>query len=175
MRHPVRVVVAIVLGYALAGALCGLGWWLWWKPAPAGVVFEHHPFFMPDEEFRSTGLYVAVAAPVGLVLGSVGTWCLRRTPLLAVLALVAGAVAGGAAMLATGWQLGPESALAFARHARDGAAAHAALRVPPSAAWCAMPVATVIGCLGVLLSIDPHAGPRAAHRRAAGENLHDPS
>lgn len=166
MKRPIRLVLAVVLGYAVLGALCGLGWWLWWRPAPVGVVFEQHPFFLPDEEFRSTGLYVAIAAPVGLVLGGVGSWLLRRTPLLAVLALVGGAVAGGAAMLVTGWLLGPESALALARHAKDGTDVHAALRAQPGAAWCAMPAATALGCLGVLLSTDVHTRGEIAHDRS---------
>jgi membrane protein DedA with SNARE-associated domain len=155
--------LGIVVAFAVIGVAAGVGWWLWWRPAPHGVVYEHHPFFLPDEEFRSTGTYVAIAAPVGLVLGVVGTWRLRRDPLMTVLSLVAGAVAGGAAMVLTGWLLGPESALALARHAKDGATAHAALRVQPGAAWCVMPVATAIGCLGVLLSTDTHRPREMAH------------
>lgn len=147
----------MVVGCALVGVACGVGWWLWWKPSPAGVVFEHHPFFQPDEEFRSTGLYVAIAAPVGLLLGVLTSVLLRRDPLVALVLAVVGATAGGAVMLLTGWLLGPESALALARHARDGAVAHAALRVQPGVAWCAMPIATALGCLGVLLAVDPRA------------------
>ena len=156
LKRSIRLVLAVVLGYAVLGALCGLGWWLWWRPAPVGVVFEQHPFFLPDEEFRSTGLYVAIAAPVGLLLGGVGAWRLRRDPVLGVLALVAGACAGAGAMLLVGWLLGPDSALAFARDATDGAKVHAALRAQPGPAWCVMPVATAIACLGVLLSTDLH-------------------
>ncbi len=158
MKRSIRLALAVVLGYAVVGALCGLGWWLWWKPAPVGVVFEHHPFFLPDEEFRSTGMYAAIAAPVGLLLGGLGAWRFRREPLLGVLALVAGACVGAAAMLLVGWFLGPESALAFARDAEDGAKVHAALRAQPGPAWCVMPVATALACLGVLLSTDVHAG-----------------
>jgi hypothetical protein len=157
VKRPVLLVTALLVACAVLGALCGVAWWLWWKPAPLGIVFERHPFFLPDEEFRSTGTYVAIAAPVGLLLGGLGTWRLRHRPLFGVLALVAGAVVGGAAMLLTGWLLGPESALALAREARDGAVAHAALRVQPGVAWFVMPVATACGCLAVLLSVEPHA------------------
>lgn len=152
--------------FAVVGVLAGVGWWLWWRPAPKGVVFQHHPFFLPDEEFRSTGTYVAITAPLGLLLGALGTWRLRRDPLLPVVGLVLGAVAGGATMALTGWLLGPESALALARHAKDGATAHATLRVQPGAPWLAMPVATAIGCLGVLLSIDTHRPDEKAHDRS---------
>lgn len=153
----------MVLGFALIGAVAGVAWWAWWKPAPLGVVLERHPFFLPDEEFRSTGTYVALAAPIGLVAGAIGSWRMQRDPLVTVVALVLGAVAGGAAMLLTGWLLGPGSALEFARTARDGAVAHAALRVEPGAAWLAMPLATALGCLGFLLSQDQdrHAGESA--------------
>lgn len=144
----------MVLGFVVIGALAGLGWWAWWKPAPLGVVIQHHPFFLPDEEFRSTGSYVVIAAPLGLLLGVLGSWRLRRDPLLTVVVLTLGAVAGGAAMLLTGWVLGPGSALDFAATARDGAVAHAPLRVQPGAAWLAMPLATAFGCLGFLLSQD---------------------
>lgn len=157
LKRPVGLVIAVVAGCAVLGALCGLGWWLWWRPAPRGIVFEGHPFFLPDEEFRSTGTYVAIAVPVGLLLGGLGCWRLRHRPLFGVLALLAGAVAGGAVMLLTGWLLGPESALALAREAEDGAVVHAALRVQPGVAWFAMPVATALGCLGVLLCVEPHA------------------
>ncbi|GGO87066.1 hypothetical protein GCM10011584_10790 [Nocardioides phosphati] len=166
MKRPALLAAAVVIGCALLGALCGVGWWLWWKPAPSGVVYQHHAFFMPDEEFRATGLYVAIAAPVGLLLGVLGTWRLRRDPLLAVLVLVAGAVAGGAVMLLAGRLLEPASALALARHAKDGAAIHASLRVDFGPAWCAMPFAAVVGCLGVLLSIDPHAAREMASQRS---------
>ena len=105
---------------------------------------------------------MAIAAPVGLVVGALGSWRMQRDPLVTVVALVLGAVVGGAAMLATGWLLGPGSALEFARTARDGAVVPASLRVQPGAAWLAMPLATALGCLGFLLSQDQerHVVPR---------------
>ncbi|MDO7869360.1 hypothetical protein [Nocardioides jiangxiensis] len=154
----------VVVIVAALGAVAGVAWWAWWKPAPVGQVYAHHPFFLPDEEFRSTGLYVGIATAVGLVTGVVGSVLLRRSPLFSVVSLVLGAVAGAAAMILTGWLLGPESAVALARHAKDGASVHAALRVQPGAAWCAMPFATAVGCLGVLLSHD-----RGEH---GGQSLH---
>lgn len=144
----------MVLAFAVVGALAGLAWWAWWKPAPLGEVIQHHPFFLPDEEFRSTGTYVAIAAPLGLVLGVLGSWRLRRDPLLMVIGVVLGGVAGGAAMLLTGWLLGPGSALDFASTARDGAVVRASLRVQPGAAWAVMPLTTAFGCLGFLLAQD---------------------
>jgi hypothetical protein len=69
-------------------------------------------------------------------------------------------------MLLTGWLLGPDSAVALARHAKDGATAHAALRVQPGAAWLVMPVATALGCLGVLLSTDVHRPHEMAPERS---------
>ena len=163
-KRAVALGILTVLACAAVGAVAGVGWWAWWKPAPVGQVYAHHPFFPPDAEFRSTGLYVAIASAVGLVVGVVGSVLLRRQPLVGVVSLVLGALAGSAAMLLTGWLLGPESALALARHAKDGVEVHASLRVQPGAAWCAMPFATAVGCLGVLLSQE--------HGDDGGQRLH---
>jgi hypothetical protein len=144
----------VILGGALLGALAGVGWWAWWRPAPPGVVGGHHPYFLPDAEFRSTGLYVVIAAPLGLVMGLVGMWLLRRDRLLAVVIVLLAATVGGFAMLLTGGLLGPVDPLSIADTAKDGTLVHAALRVQPGAAWATMPFTAACACLAMLLLSD---------------------
>jgi hypothetical protein len=149
------VALAVVLAFALVGVAAGFGWHAWWAPAPKAVVYRREPYFMPDGEFRSTGMYVAIAVPAGLALGILVTWWRRRDPLVAVLAALAGSVAAGAIMLGMGLLLGPGDPTVAARHTAEMATVPGMLRAQPGAAWCAFPFGTMLGALIVLLLVAP--------------------
>lgn len=138
--------------FLVAGVLGAVAWHAWWAPAPEGFVFEGAPYFGPDEEFRSTGTYVAVAAPMGLVLGVVLAWVLDRDERVTVAALVVGSVLASVVMMVIGHLLGPESASSVARGLADFEPVDADLRVQPGAAWLALPVSTLVGAVVVLLA-----------------------
>ncbi len=115
----IRDVLVVVVAFVIAGALGG---WLWhhlWAPAPEGVVVEHVAHFDDDADFRGTGLYLPIAAGIGLLLGLVITWVFERDEVVTLLAVAVGSLLGGLVMLWVGHTLGPESASEFAEGAKD--------------------------------------------------------
>ena len=150
-RAPYLVLAAFVL----AGLLAGVAWHAWWSPAPIGQVFGHYPYFEPDAEFRSTGMYVALAAPTGLVLGALLTWRLPGDPVVTVVSIVLSSVVAGALMLLLGRLLGPQDAITAARTLADGAEIRASLRVQAGAPWCAFPAGALVGVVAVLVGLVP--------------------
>lgn len=148
-------VLAVLLAFGLVGAAAGVSWHSLWAPAPKAVVFKKDPYFMPDGEFRSTGMYVVIAAPLGLVLGLILTWWSRRDPLAMVLAVLAGSVVAGAVMIGVGLLLSPADPQGAARHAAELTTVPGMLRVQPGAAWCALPFGAMLGALIVLLTTSP--------------------
>jgi len=151
VRATVREVALVIGVFALAGVLCALLWHFWWSPAPTGVTYQHDPYFGPDEEFRSTGMYVAIAAPVGALLGVVLTWLLDRDEVVTLVSLVVGGALAAGLMAAVGHALGPESASAVARRTADFQEVKAELRVQPVAPLLTFPVSALVGSLVVLL------------------------
>lgn len=154
-RRRVIDVLAVVFGFALVGVAAGVGWHAWWAPAPEAVVFKKDPYFMPDGEFRSTATYVAIALPVGLVLGLGLTWWRRHEPLTMVLALLLGSIVAGAVMLLVGGLVGPDDPQVAAQHLADMATVPGSLRVQPGAAWCVFPFGAMLGALVILLTTSP--------------------
>lgn len=150
-----RAPYVVLAAFVLAGLLGGVVWHAWWSPAPVGQVFGQYPYFEPDAEFRSTGMYVALAAPMGVVLGALLTWRLPRAPVVTVLSIVLSSVVAGALMLLIGQLLGPADAITAARTMADGAEIRASLRVQPGAPWCAFPAGAVVGVVAVLLGLVP--------------------
>lgn len=140
--------------FAVAGVACAFLWHWVWTPAPVGFAYQHQAYFGPDEEFRSTGLYVACAAAVGVVLGVVCTWFLDRDEVVTLVSVVLGAVLAAALMAVIGHALGPESASAVARRTADFEDVTADLRVQPGAPWLAFPVAALVGSVTVLLGFN---------------------
>lgn len=141
----------VLVCFAVAGVACAFLWHWWWAPAPEGVAVAQRPFFRPDDEFRSTGTYVAVAAPAGILLGVLLTWLLRSDPLAVLVAVALGSVGAGALMLVVGQALGPESSDNAARALEDFATVRASMDVEPGAAWLSFPLGAVVGAFFVLL------------------------
>lgn len=148
LRDPLIIIAA----FAVAGVLCGLAWFAWWRPAPTGVVWQDYAWFDPDDEFRSTGMYAVISVPVGVLLGALSTWLLSRDARVTVVAILLGSALAACLMALTGQLLGPESALGVARSAADGAEVEADLRVGALSAWLCFPLGALLGSLVALLS-----------------------
>lgn len=152
VRSAARDVAVVLAVSVLVGVALALLWHWWWAPAPEGFVYQRAPFFGPDEEFRSTGTYVALAAPAGVLLGSVVTWLRDSDEVVTLVAVLVGSLLAGGVMLAVGHALGPDTATTVAAGLADGAAVDADLRVQPGPAWLAFPVGALVGCTVVLLT-----------------------
>jgi hypothetical protein len=147
-----RDVAVVLVAFAVAGAIGAFVWHWWWTPAPTGFVYEKHAYFGPDQEFRSTGTYVAVSAALGFLLGLVLTYLLDRDEVRTLVTLVVGGVLAAAVMAVAGHLLGPESAAQVARGAADGDTVTADLRVQPGAAYASFALSALVGSLVVLLT-----------------------
>jgi hypothetical protein len=148
----VRAVVLVLAAFVVAGLAGAFLWFWWWSPPPVGVVFEGRAYFRPDEEFRSTGMFVAIAVAIGLVLSMVLTLLLDRDEVVTLVSVLVGACLATAVLLGVGHLLGPGSAEEAARQAEDLEEVQADLRAQPGAPWLAMPAAALVGSVTILLS-----------------------
>ena len=140
-----------VATFAAVGALCGLLWFHLWQ-VPPGVVSDGEWF--TDEtglrgDFAGTGLYVAIAALAGLVLGALAAWFLDRAELVTLVAVAAGSVLAAYLMLRVGYHLSPPDPQVVARTAEDGARVDGALRVHQWPPRLAFPFGALVGLVAV--------------------------
>ena len=115
-------VVAVLALFAVAGAGCGWLWFHVWNQ-PTGTVVDH--VWYSDEEglrdvFDSTAWYVLFAAAGGVVVGGLATLFGRRSPIVTLVAVLAGSALAAWLMLRTGLALGPEDPQVLAKTAADG-------------------------------------------------------
>lgn len=137
----VQAVIGVLL-LAGAGAVAGVVWeWLW--TAPVGIVVDHR--WMAEDEaglraqFSGTGWFVIIATVTGLLAGGVVSLFLDRVPLLTLLAVVVGSVAGTWIMLQVGAALGPPDPARLAQTAEDGTRLPGRLEVSRRTPWISMP------------------------------------
>jgi hypothetical protein len=117
-------VTATLLGFAVAGALCGVLWEWLWNPAQ-GVVVKHvwYPVSWDraqPADFSGTGWYVAIGLVVGLLLGALAAWRLDRWPIGTLVAVVVGGLVAAYLMRDIGYQLSPQDPALLAQDAADG-------------------------------------------------------
>lgn len=151
------VLVSFLVGGAAAGAL----WERLWH-APAGLVYEGRWFLEPagpDVSFEGIALFVAIAFPLGLVLGALAGLWRGHEAAMVVTVLVAACLATGA-MYAVGSMLGPGDPQALAAGRPDytpldgglGLTAPDHGRVPwHSSALVALPAGAMAGLVGTYL------------------------
>jgi hypothetical protein len=131
------VVVAV---FAVVSALCGLLWYRLWD-VPHGVVSGHEWFTSETglrADFAGTGLYVAIAALAGVVLGALAAWLCDRSELVTLAAVLLGSVLAAYVMLRVGYHLSPPDPDHLALTAKDGTKLDGAMRVnswPPRGAF----------------------------------------
>ncbi|WP_110205155.1 hypothetical protein [Nocardioides daejeonensis] len=188
-RPAVLRQVAITLGaFLLVGVAAAFLWYWWWSPAPATNAYlldGGKPFFEPDQQFRSTGLYLAVAVPVGLVLGAVFMWVYDHDELVTLGLVVVGALAAGLLMVAVGSWLGPDAPQSIDVNAdySDGfPTVEAALTASRVAWFLGFPGGALVGSVLVLVGFPgdgavPRRDPAAVDVPPAGQGevAHSPS
>lgn len=149
--------------FVVAGAAAGALWERLWD-APAGLVYEGRWFLEPagpDVSFEGIALFVAIAFPLGLVLGALAGLWRGHEAAMVVMVLVAACLATGA-MYAVGSMLGPGDPQALAAGRPDytpldgglGLTAPDQGRVPwHSTALVAMPAGAMAGLVVTYLLV----------------------
>ncbi|QBX54020.1 hypothetical protein EXE58_00010 [Nocardioides seonyuensis] len=98
----------VVVGFVACGALAGVIWNAWWEP-PSGVAYQGMWLLDPagpDVALSGTALYVALAFPVGLVLGVVVS-AVPRHEVATLVGVVVGSALAAWVMYSIGHLLGP--------------------------------------------------------------------
>jgi hypothetical protein len=162
--------VQLVLGVALLaglGALAGVVWDWVWSPA-VGVVVDHRWVAQNEAglrgQFSSTGWFVVVASVAGLLGGVVVALLWDRVPLLTLVAVVMGSVAGTWLMLQVGAALGPSDPEQLALTAKNGTHLRAQLEVSGHSPWIALPVGALLGLLLVFFGSSAGSRRTSANR-----------
>lgn len=157
---PWRRAVLLLALFCACGAMAGVLWESVWEP-PAGVALAGEWYFNPagpDTAFSATALYVAIAMPVGTLLG-LAIGLMNRRELQTVLVVLVASSLAGIVMCTVGSSLGPADPRALAREAEDYASVPAALELNPekgepawaSTALVAMPAGAMAGLSAMLL------------------------
>lgn len=131
------VLVTSIVGGVAAG-------WIWervWSP-PSGIAYQGRWALDgtgAQHAFDGTGWYVVIGALLGIVLGLIGAFWLRRTPLLGLAVSLVGAALAAVVMWQTGHLLGPPDPHDLARSAADLTPVEGDLRVQGWSAFLAAP------------------------------------
>jgi hypothetical protein len=170
---PLVRVVAVLALFLAAGGAAGVLWERLWH-APAGVTY-HGRWYLepagPDVSFEGIALFVAIAFPLGLVLGVLsGLW--REHEVATVVTVLVAATLAAVVMYAVGNALGPADPQALAAGQPDytplsgglGLTAPDPGRTPwHSTALVALPAGAMTGLVGMFL-----LGSRGLPRRPRG-------
>lgn len=152
-----RDVAILVVGFAVAGALCGLIWWWWWTP-PSGVIL-HHTWY-PDAEgmddtFSGTALFTLIGLVAGLVLGALSAWFFDRVELGTLVVVALSSALAGGVMYAVGTALAPPDPDVAARTAKDYTEVRGTLTVAGKGAFTAFPGGALLGLAAVYIGLTP--------------------
>jgi hypothetical protein len=117
---PWRLVLGVLLAYAVLGAVAGVVWETVWTPP--GQVVDHHQVLFDSyaslrRVFTGTGLYALVGAVASAALALVVCVVTRGRELLVLLLVVVGSVIAAALMWRVGTLLGPSDPASVAAHA----------------------------------------------------------
>ncbi len=162
-----RQIATVAVAFVVSGVLAGVAWYFWWSPAPttnAYLINGGRPFFEHDVEFQGTGLYLSLAVPIGLLLGSLFARLFDHDEVLTLAAVVVAAVLGGLLMAWIGHLLGPDAPAAIdvtADHPDGFPEVSLDLSAEPLAWFIGMPGGALVGCVLVYLF---SAGSKAAPR-----------
>jgi hypothetical protein len=149
---------AIIVGVLLVlGVLAGL---LWPHLVDPVQVFRSQGGIVSDEvalahQFDDDGWYAVLAAVAGAVAGGVLTLWRSRDPVATVLLLVLGAGAAAWGMAQVGTAVGPPDPATVLADAAPGATAVAQVEVHAAAAYFVWPIAVLFGAVVVLWTRRP--------------------
>lgn len=154
-RFPVLLLVALLVGSAVAGVL----WWVLWTP-PTGQAYQGRFLYDDSEQlgdvFGGTGLFVLVAAGLGVLVGATAGSLVRRDELAVVATVLVGAALGTVVMVAVGHLLGPPDPDVLARTAPDRTPLQGDLWPQGWSPWLAMPTGALTGLVVTLLALARH-------------------
>ena len=151
--RPLYADAAVVLGVLLLlGVLAGLLWPQLVDPvlyvrAPDGVAADEVQL---AEQFDDDGWYAVLAAVAGAVAGGALTLWRDRDPVATVVLLLLGACLAAGVMDLVGEVVGPPPAEVALADAPEGTTAPDAVEVRAVAAYCVWPIATLFGAVVVL-------------------------
>lgn len=152
---PVRTALAILLAYAVVGALAGVVWeWVW---SPPGQVIEKHQVFYDSyaslrRVFDGTGLYVLVGAVASALLALVISLLTRGRELLVLALVVIGSALAAALMWRVGTLLGPADPATLAAHTTARTEVSGQLTVQGKSPYVIWPFMSLIVLSGVFFA-----------------------
>ncbi|WP_235735392.1 hypothetical protein [Nocardioides alcanivorans] len=161
-----RQAAVTLAAFVVAGVVAAGCWFWWWSPAPEThtyLIDGGRPFFEPDQQFRSTGLYLAVAVPLGLVLGAIFLWIHDHDELVTLGLVVGSAIVAGLVMVGVGALIGPgePAPIDLTADYPDGyPSVQAALRASPVAWFLGFPGGALVGSVLVLVGFPGDAAVR---------------
>ncbi|WGX94642.1 hypothetical protein [Nocardioides sp. L-11A] len=168
------VAVPVVLG-ALLGAAGGWLWWTWWGPAtpgkiydtPAGKAWYPEPFDPGiARDFSGTATYVVIAFALAVLLGLVGGWIARHSPVAGVLAVLVGAGLAALAMALLGESFSPPDPASLVASHQAGDVLPGHLHVAGWTPYLAWPVGAMLAYLVLMVSLPAGAAPGPANDRS---------
>jgi hypothetical protein len=141
-----RTALAILLAYAVLGAVAGVVWETVWTP-PGQIIVHHHVLFDSYESLRrvfsGTGLYALVAAVTSALVALVVSLMTRGRELLVLLLVVIGSALAAAVMWRVGTLLGPDDAASIAAHTTGRRSVPGALTVSGKSPYAVWPMASL--------------------------------
>jgi hypothetical protein len=146
-------VVAGLLMFALAGAVCGVVWEMAWT-APAGVAYQGRWALDGNglpHDFSGTGLYALIAAIAGLLAGVVVASLFDRDEIISLVTIVSGSILAAYLMWLVGTSLGPPDPRVVAKSAADLQPVVSDLRVHGRGAFAAFPLGAMLAVAAVFI------------------------
>lgn len=164
--------LAVLVVFALAGALAG---WLWerWATPPTGVALDGEwilgarvdgDFLVRDPEalghaFGVVGTFAVVCGVTGLILGVVAAYACRRSELVTLAVVAVSSVVAVFLCYRIGLSLGPVDPTAAAATADNGAALTGSLAIDQRTPFVALPLGALVGLtVSYLLTTGVSAG-----------------
>ena len=134
-----RVVLLVLVVYAVLGAVAGVVWeWLW--TPPVRLVEQHQLLYDSYASLRrvftGTGWYALVGAVASAVLALAVCVLARARELVVLAAVVVGSIVAAFVMMKVGTALGPNATPArVVAHAANGTVVHDPLTVAGTSVW----------------------------------------
>ena len=166
-RSPARLVVVVLLAYAVAGVVAGVVWEWVWTP-PTHVIRDHQVYYTSyaslRRAFTGTGLYAVVGAVTAAGVSGVVCLLSRGRELLTLASVFVGSVVAAVLMRLVGGRLGPPDPLSLARTAANGTQVPGNLAVTGHTAYLVWPTVSLF-----VLALVFFAWPGREHPASSGE------
>lgn len=171
-RRPFTQVLAVLLAYAVVGAVAGVVWeWVW---TPPGQVLDHHQVLFDSyaslrRVFTGTGLYALVGACASALVALAVCLLVRGRELLVLASVVVGSAVAAALMWRVGTLLGPPDPASLAAHTSGRTTAPGALTVAGRSPYLVWPTASLFVLALVYFAWPAPVSPRAPRDRGSSD------